>query len=301
MKNGYTVKAGGSFVGAATRGGRSYVVTVLRADGRTSEMARQLLDWAFAAAPAAQPVGRLVSPEDVAAGRLGDGGTPGATLTPGATPTAPGMVTPTLGQVTTPPPAPSSTALPTLGTDSGTAGATADAWAAGVVLGAVAAFSLVSAVLVLRRSRLRQAEGDTIVPGLLLRRLGGRGKPDPDGTAGKDAGADATAAKGADGEGAEPKDGAVGGAVAREPAIEPGGSGASPTRAFPDSKDSDSPIPAPRTTDPARFILIRTCVRLLGSISDRVGSWSRGSAGSRLTMVVPSSTSRFCRWIRWVV
>ncbi len=263
VKNGYTVKAGGSFVGAATRGGRSYVVTVLRADGRTSEMARQLLDWAFATAPTAQPVGRLVSPEDVAAGRLGDGGTPGATLSPGATPTSPGAVTPTLGQVTTPPTAPSSTALPTLGTDTGTAGATADAWAAGVVLGAVAAFSLVSAVLVLRRARQRQAEGDTIVPGLLLRRLGGRGKPGADRDAEKGDGGEAPAgeavgvedagAKDAEGKDAEGKDkaredkaptdveptGPTVSAVAdaaptREPTSSSAGADAAPGKAFPE-------------------------------------------------------------------
>jgi hypothetical protein len=243
VKNGYTVKAGGSFVGAATRGGRSYVVTVLRADGRTSEMARQLLDWAFAAGPAALPVGRLVTPEDVTAGRLGDGGTPGATLTPGATPTTPGAVTPTLGQVTTPPPAPSSTALPTLGTDTGTSGATADAWAAGVVLGAVAAFSLVSAVLVLRRSRLRQAEGDTIVPGLLLRRLGGRGKPDADKAADKSAGADATATKGAEGEdgGAE---GGSDGEVGRAGGTKSAGSKGTDTKST-DSKSTDTGSTSP--------------------------------------------------------
>lgn len=44
IKNGYTIAAGGSFVGSATRGGRSYVAAVLRADGRTSDMAAKLLD-----------------------------------------------------------------------------------------------------------------------------------------------------------------------------------------------------------------------------------------------------------------
>ncbi|NLT53534.1 MAG: D-alanyl-D-alanine carboxypeptidase [Actinomycetales bacterium] len=62
VKNGYTVQARGSFVGSATRGGRSYVAVVLRAKGSTWHMARDLLDWAFLAGRSARPVGVLVPP-----------------------------------------------------------------------------------------------------------------------------------------------------------------------------------------------------------------------------------------------
>ena len=172
VKNGYTVQAGGSFVGSASRAGRSYVVALLRADGRTSDMARQLLDWAFTTGPAAAPVGRLVTAADVTAGVAGSG--PGTVPTPALTPT-PGLTSApvTAGPVATP--TPGATAVPTLAQtpSSGSGSSTADAWAAGVVLGAVAAFGLVSAVMVVRRARLRAAEDDEPVAGLLSRRLGG--------------------------------------------------------------------------------------------------------------------------------
>ena len=64
VKNGYTVAAGGSFVGSAARGGRSYVVTILRADTNTWRAAAALLDWAFADGPRATPVGALPGPSD---------------------------------------------------------------------------------------------------------------------------------------------------------------------------------------------------------------------------------------------
>lgn len=65
VKNGYTTAAGGSFVGSATRGGHRYLVTLLRADIGTWHLARDLLDWAFAAGPQASPVGRLVTAGEV--------------------------------------------------------------------------------------------------------------------------------------------------------------------------------------------------------------------------------------------
>ena len=63
IKNGYTTAARASFVGAATRGGRTLVVTLLRADPLVWREAEALLDWGFAAAAAgAAPVGQLVDP-----------------------------------------------------------------------------------------------------------------------------------------------------------------------------------------------------------------------------------------------
>ena len=61
IKNGYTNAARASFVGAAERGGRRLVVTLMKADPRVFDEAVKLLDWGFSAAAAA-PVGELVQP-----------------------------------------------------------------------------------------------------------------------------------------------------------------------------------------------------------------------------------------------
>ncbi len=62
VKNGYTTNAGATFTGAAERGGRTLLVTVMHpeAQGKVYEEAASLLDWGFAAAGKVQPVGRLV-------------------------------------------------------------------------------------------------------------------------------------------------------------------------------------------------------------------------------------------------
>ena len=62
VKNGFTDIARGSFVGSATRGGRSYIVTLMRTEGRNWHDAAALLDWAFAAGSSLRPVGRLADP-----------------------------------------------------------------------------------------------------------------------------------------------------------------------------------------------------------------------------------------------
>ncbi|MET9430861.1 MULTISPECIES: serine hydrolase [unclassified Streptomyces] len=66
VKNGYTSGAGHTLVAAARRDGRTLVVTVMnpRAGGAYAvyEEARKLLDWGFAAAPRAHPVGSLLPP-----------------------------------------------------------------------------------------------------------------------------------------------------------------------------------------------------------------------------------------------
>ena len=63
MKNGYTVKAGATYIGAATRGGRTIIVTVLKAKPRVWPEVAALLDWGFAArAAGAEPLGRLAEP-----------------------------------------------------------------------------------------------------------------------------------------------------------------------------------------------------------------------------------------------
>ncbi|WP_336116202.1 D-alanyl-D-alanine carboxypeptidase family protein [Streptomyces sp. PTD9-10] len=65
VKNGYTSHAGNTFTGAATRGGRTLLVTVMHpAEGSNAvyEQAAALLDWGFGAGRSAQAVGTLVEP-----------------------------------------------------------------------------------------------------------------------------------------------------------------------------------------------------------------------------------------------
>jgi D-alanyl-D-alanine carboxypeptidase (penicillin-binding protein 5/6) len=61
-KTGYTTLAGRTFWGAATRDGRTLVVTLLRIGGSSEASARALLDWGFANADRVTPVGTLVEP-----------------------------------------------------------------------------------------------------------------------------------------------------------------------------------------------------------------------------------------------
>ena len=59
IKNGWTTKARGTFVGAATRGGRTLVATVLHTEGEGWREAAALLSWGFRNASVARPVGTL--------------------------------------------------------------------------------------------------------------------------------------------------------------------------------------------------------------------------------------------------
>ncbi|MFF4346286.1 D-alanyl-D-alanine carboxypeptidase family protein [Streptomyces sp. NPDC001530] len=65
VKNGYTSNAGNTFTGAATRDGRTLLVTVMHPKSGGSgvyEETAQLLDWGFKNAAKAEPVGTLVDP-----------------------------------------------------------------------------------------------------------------------------------------------------------------------------------------------------------------------------------------------
>jgi serine-type D-Ala-D-Ala carboxypeptidase (penicillin-binding protein 5/6) len=66
VKNGYTVAAQATYVGAATRGGHTLIVTLLHAQPYFWDEARQLLSWGFAARGHVAPVGELVDPADPA-------------------------------------------------------------------------------------------------------------------------------------------------------------------------------------------------------------------------------------------
>ena len=65
VKTGYTTLARNTMVGAAERDGRRLLVCVLGVERPTWEKAAALLDWGFAATEA-EPVGELVTPEQVA-------------------------------------------------------------------------------------------------------------------------------------------------------------------------------------------------------------------------------------------
>ncbi|HEY8981962.1 MAG TPA: D-alanyl-D-alanine carboxypeptidase [Streptomyces sp.] len=65
VKNGYTSNAGNTFTGAATRNGRTLIVTVLHPKSGLNavyEESRKLLDWGFAQGSSAKPVGMLAEP-----------------------------------------------------------------------------------------------------------------------------------------------------------------------------------------------------------------------------------------------
>ncbi|ETK33311.1 D-alanyl-D-alanine carboxypeptidase [Microbispora sp. ATCC PTA-5024] len=62
VKNGWTSKALGSFVGAARRDGHTIIVVVMHHPGGFWEEVAHLLDWGFAVRGKAAPVGQLVGP-----------------------------------------------------------------------------------------------------------------------------------------------------------------------------------------------------------------------------------------------
>lgn len=62
VKNGWTSKALGSFIGAARRDGHTIIVTVMRHEGSFWPEVQDLLDWGFAARGRTAAVGTLVGP-----------------------------------------------------------------------------------------------------------------------------------------------------------------------------------------------------------------------------------------------
>ena len=149
LKNGYTDAARGSFVGAAERDGRRYVVAVLQAEGPTWRHAAALLDWAFSTPSGLAAVGSLAppapgtareplptsEPEPPAAAVLGDG----------AGPVAGGVL----------PDAQAAAPRPADPQASGSPGAPSGGWPAARGLGAAAAIALLLALLaVMLRSRV---------------------------------------------------------------------------------------------------------------------------------------------------
>ncbi|GAA4110617.1 hypothetical protein GCM10022415_04380 [Knoellia locipacati] len=65
VKNGFTKAAHRTFIGAARRGGKTYIVTEMYGTGSSWRPAASLLDWAFAHGDKVTPIGRLVDRGEV--------------------------------------------------------------------------------------------------------------------------------------------------------------------------------------------------------------------------------------------
>ena len=83
IKNGYTVAAKFTFVEAATRAGKTYLLTEMASPDGSWHPAAALLDWAFAYGPSVAPIGALMNP--------GDPVMPRPTLAAGARPQLPAI------------------------------------------------------------------------------------------------------------------------------------------------------------------------------------------------------------------
>ncbi|MGZ4747995.1 MAG: D-alanyl-D-alanine carboxypeptidase family protein [Oryzihumus sp.] len=62
IKNGYTIAAKQTFIGAATRHGHTYLVTQMAGTNGSWRVTAKMLDWAFAYGTRVKPVGTLVEP-----------------------------------------------------------------------------------------------------------------------------------------------------------------------------------------------------------------------------------------------
>lgn len=64
VKTGYTSNAGRTFVGAAERGGRTLIVSLMGVNERSDVAAQKLLDWGFENVDRITPVGSLTAPTE---------------------------------------------------------------------------------------------------------------------------------------------------------------------------------------------------------------------------------------------
>ncbi|AKT52951.1 hypothetical protein ADJ73_16290 [Arsenicicoccus sp. oral taxon 190] len=99
VKTGFTTGAHRTFIGSATRGGRSYVVSFMCSDTVSWQQVAGLMDWAFAHGSQATPVGTLEAGAGASASASpspsSSAATPGATAAPPPsswpTPTSPAL------------------------------------------------------------------------------------------------------------------------------------------------------------------------------------------------------------------
>ncbi|HYN29644.1 MAG TPA: serine hydrolase [Dermatophilaceae bacterium] len=143
VKNGYTVAAHRTFIAAARRGGKTYLVTEMYGlDGGWRPTA-SLLDWAFRHGPRVTPVGRLVEPGEVPRAPVA-GPSPSATASPVPSPSATGTGDP----------------APTRATTAASLGTTeAGPWVGAATLAASVALVLGYAVRARRARRRTSADG----------------------------------------------------------------------------------------------------------------------------------------------
>ena len=88
VKNGYTIAARQTFIAAATRAGKTYIVTEMASADGSWRPTAALLDWAFAHGTDVTPIGELVEPGS--ATRPGLSSTSGDQATEGTAGAAPG-------------------------------------------------------------------------------------------------------------------------------------------------------------------------------------------------------------------
>jgi D-alanyl-D-alanine carboxypeptidase (penicillin-binding protein 5/6) len=81
IKNGYTIAAGYTYVEAATRGGKTYLVSEMASSQAGWRPTAALLNWAFAHGSSLTPIGELVERDEAAASK--------PTVAPAAKPAAP--------------------------------------------------------------------------------------------------------------------------------------------------------------------------------------------------------------------
>ncbi len=69
IKNGYTIAAKYTYMEAATRGGKTYLVSEMASPLGSWQPAAALMNWAFAHGPSVSPIGELVEPGETAASK----------------------------------------------------------------------------------------------------------------------------------------------------------------------------------------------------------------------------------------
>jgi D-alanyl-D-alanine carboxypeptidase (penicillin-binding protein 5/6) len=82
VKTGFTSRAGRTYVGAATRHGRTLIVTLMGVHEASETAARKLFDWGFANDGRVTPIGQLVAP--LPQGQAGPGPNPSADAATGS-------------------------------------------------------------------------------------------------------------------------------------------------------------------------------------------------------------------------
>jgi serine-type D-Ala-D-Ala carboxypeptidase (penicillin-binding protein 5/6) len=83
VKTGFTTHAGRTYVGEATRNGRTLIVTLMGIHESSEYAAKKLLSWGFANADKVTPIGRLVDPGEDVSGPPSSAAPSGSTGTAG--------------------------------------------------------------------------------------------------------------------------------------------------------------------------------------------------------------------------